>query len=80
LFTKKGEVVFQLELTCFHTNPKQAYLILRRVAGWPAGWVAGWPVGNCDYVANSAQLKLELGLSLATLILVKKLRQNQNMY
>ena len=25
----------------------------------------GWPVGNCDYIANSAQLKLELGLSLA---------------
>ena len=32
-----------------------------RVAGWPAGRV----VGNCDYIANSAELKLELGLSLA---------------
>ena len=39
-----------------------------RVAGWLAGWPGGWPggpVGNCDYIANSAQLKLELGLSLA---------------
>jgi hypothetical protein len=27
--------------------------------------MCGQPVGNCDYIANSAQLKLELGLSLA---------------
>jgi hypothetical protein len=27
--------------------------------------VAGWPVGDCDIKANSAQLELELGLSLA---------------
>ena len=32
-----------------------------RVGGWPGGW----PVGSCDYIANSAQLKLEIGLSLA---------------
>ena len=44
-----------------------------RVAGWPGGWLAGWvagrPVWNCDYIANSAQLKLELGLSLAITVM-----------
>ena len=46
---QKGEVVFHLELTCFHTNPKKVI--------W---YSAGWPVGNCDYIA-----KLQLKLSLA---------------
>jgi hypothetical protein len=35
--------------------------------GWPGG-----PVGNCDYIANSAQLKLELGLSLAIIEDIKR--------
>ena len=34
------------------------------VVGWLGGWVFGW--GGIEIKANSAQLKLELGLSLAT--------------
>ena len=33
------------------------------VVGWLGGWVGGW--GEIEIKANSAQLELELGLSLA---------------
>ena len=33
------------------------------VVGWLGGWLGGW--GGIEIKANSAQLKLELGLSLA---------------
>ena len=39
-----------LELTCFHTNQNKLF--------W---YYNGRLVGNCDYIATSAQLKLELG-------------------
>ena len=35
--------------------------------GWVGGWVGGWLGGGNENKANSAQLKLELGLSLATM-------------
>ena len=37
------------------------------VVGWLGGWVGGWVVGwgEIEIKANSAQLKLELGLTLA---------------
>ena len=34
------------------------------VGGWLGGWLGGW--GGIEIKANSAQLELELGLSLAT--------------
>ena len=33
--------------------------------GWGWGWGGGWVVGLAEIKANSAQLELELGLSLA---------------
>ena len=50
--------------------PKQ---ILRRVDGWPAGRLAEWPVAKHDIKANSAQLELELGLSLAKCNILREL-------
>ena len=48
------------KLTCSGTCP---------VGGWPGGWpggrVAGWVAGLIGNIAISAQLELELGLSLA---------------
>ena len=41
-----------------------------RVGGRVAGWVGGWVAGLIGNIAISAQLELELGLSLAKLIRV----------
>ena len=35
------------------------------LSGWVAGWVGGWVAGLIGNIAISAQLELELGLSLA---------------
>ena len=35
------------------------------VSGWVAGCVGGWLAGLAENITNSAQLKLEFGLSLA---------------
>ena len=37
----------------------------RWVDGWSGGWVVGWVAGSTKNIANSAQLKLLLGLILA---------------
>ena len=43
-----------------------AELLLRnKLSGWVGGWVAGF----CETITNSAQLELELGLSLAKSVL-----------
>ena len=40
-------------------------VLVRWVAGWVGGWVGGWVAGLNGNIAISAQLELELGLSLA---------------
>jgi hypothetical protein len=37
--------------------------LLSRLGGWVVGWLGGW--GEIEIKANSAQLELEFGLSLA---------------
>jgi hypothetical protein len=43
------------------------------VGGWVVGWVVGW--GKSKLKLNSAQLELELGLSLAKVKKVKKAKK-----
>ena len=41
------------------------YAEIERKLYFPVGWSGGWVAGLFEIITNSAQLKLELGLSLA---------------